>query len=365
MQGSAGLANAVLISTAAATKGINDAYKGMTGNKEENSLDDFYNGVLDNADELSNRASFNARVNSQIDDKLTRTIGGATSSVGNMMPSIASNFVVPGSGLSVLGIGAAGNSAQETLNEDRSNIGQAMLTGTLKGAVEVLTEKLTGGNILGKGNLDDVAINFIGNNVKNKIGQKILSKVYEYGGEMLEEQISDHAGYIIDKLINNKNIPDFKERWANFNETNKQTFLSTLMLNMLGLGGGTYNEVQEYLGEKNTQKYLNEAQKIINQENITDKIKNNIIEKATKMEEQTQQTISQENKTAQNGLLEQIKYNKIEQKVNEYIEGVKDNFYTDINIDSKIINQQGVAPINYKTQNEVTVFRKAKSICRW
>lgn len=59
---------------------------------------------------------------------------------------------------------------------------------------------------------------------------------------------------------------------------------------------------------------------------------------------------------------EQKTPNIINEKVNNYIENIRENFKTNINIDSKIIQENNTVPINYKIQNEVTIFKKAKNI---
>ena len=76
----------------------------------------------------------------------------------------------------------------------------------------------------------------------------------------------------------------------------------------------------------------------------------------------TQQIMQEQNNVAQNENVEQIQPTKIEEKVNSYIESVKDNFKTNIDIDSKIVQQNNKIPINYKTQTEATVFKRAKDM---
>lgn len=253
----------------------------VTGKKQQaqekdNEEDLWSNKVLDMADYLKEESQHYSKVGSMLENNITRDLGNVSNTIGNMAMSAISNIAIPSSGILETGISAGGNSAGETLNEDRSNLIQAIATGTAKGAVEGFTEKITGGNILGKGSLDDLAENIIGNKIKSKAGKKLASKMYEFGGEILEEQISNNAGYIIDKIINNKDLPDFQQWLNESNETTKSTFLTTLALNMLGMGGSTYNDSQSKSKDTQVQKYLNEAQKIIDNENIAENIKNNV-----------------------------------------------------------------------------------------
>lgn len=253
----------------------------VTGKKQQaqekdNEEELWSNKVLDMADYLKEESQHHSKVGSMLENNITRDLGNISNTVGNMAMSAISNIAIPGSGIMETGVSAGGNSAGETLNEDRSNLIQAIATGTAKGAVEGFTEKITGGNMLGKGSLDDLAENIIGNRIKSKAGKKIASKMYEFGGEILEEQISNNAGYVIDKIINNKDLPSF-EQWINeANETTKSTFLTTLALNMLGMGGSTYKDSKIDIKDEQAQKYLNEAQKIIDNENIAENIKNNV-----------------------------------------------------------------------------------------
>lgn len=253
----------------------------VTGKKQQaqekdNEEELWSNKVLDMADYLKEESQHHSKVGSMLENNITRDLGNISNTVGNMAMSAISNVAIPGSGIMETGVSAGGNSAGETLNEDRSNLIQAIATGTAKGAVEGFTEKITGGNMLGKGSLDDLAENIIGNRIKSKAGKKIASKMYEFGGEILEEQISNNAGYVIDKIINNKDLPSF-EQWINeANETTKSTFLTTLALNMLGMGGSTYKDSKIDIKDEQAQKYLNEAQKIIDNENIAENIKNNV-----------------------------------------------------------------------------------------
>ena len=250
------MGNAILLPIATALKNQSDVAKkfGWVDKNKENKLDEMANSLLDASDYITNRSSFYSKVNANINDELTRNVGNVTNVIGNMLPSIASNMVAPGSGLIVTGVSAGGNSAQETINNDRTNLNQALLTGTAKGTAEALTEKLTGGNILSKGSLDDFVGKTISSKVKSSIGKSIANKAYQFAGEMLEEQISDNAGYLIDKIINDKDLPDFEEWWNNAGETNKITFLSTLALNLVGLGGSNV----ENIGAK-TQQMVNEV----------------------------------------------------------------------------------------------------------
>lgn len=267
--GIAGIVNAGAILGAGQIKKYSDVSKklGITNKEDENFLDKISNKILDESKDMTNTAKTSEFINSNIINNKARTLGGVSNVLGNMAPSIASNILLPGSGLITTGVSAGGNSAQETLNRKKDNIDKAIVTGTLKGLVEAGTEKIAGGNILSKGSLDNIAGKAISTKVKSNVGKFIANKAYQFSGEMLEEQLSDNVGYIIDKVINGKDLPTFKEWWQNANETNKTTFLSTLALNLVGLGGG--NVAKEY--DKKMQTMVNDVTEIAKNDEVVQK----------------------------------------------------------------------------------------------
>ena len=272
------------------------------------------------------------QITSNIDNDIVKTASEVSGTIGGMVPSIISNIALPGSGVVTQGINVGAQEYQDTLNEDASNKLQATITGAAKGIVSGLIEKISGGNIIGKGSLDDSAAKFIESHFKGKVGQKLASKAYEMIGEIGEENLENQLGYIIDKIINNKELPNFQEWWSETKETTKGTFLTTLVLNALGLGGSTYNDVQDIKG----QKYLNEAKNIIRNElnnntniNIDEKTNllnnlnnvntlqdyNNYLKSNTYLQQnqvnkenniQTQQIIQEQNKMSKNQMSGQL-----------------------------------------------------------
>lgn len=270
-KGVTGIANSGLLPIARNAQKISDFGKKIGVLKDDNFLNESKSKILDVAEELSQKSSYRSKVNKDVNNNVVNMASNINNVIGNMVPSMVANFVAPGSGLALTGLSSGGNSAQETINEDRSNLSEAIKTGILKGAVEAGTEKLTGGNIIAKGSLDDLAGKFISEKVKSKVGKFIANKAYGFLGEMTEEQISDNAGYIIDKIINKKELPNFKEWWNNAGETNKITFLSTLALNLVGLGGSDVSK--EY--ESKINEVMNVAQKDPEIKKQIEKIKSN------------------------------------------------------------------------------------------
>lgn len=202
------------------------------------------NKLLDKAEDLDDRTAMHSKTVSQIENSKVKTAAGVSSSIGEMVPAMISNIIAPGSGIYASAVQNAGGSAMETLNSDRNNIDKAVRTGVLKGTASALTEKITGGNLIAKGGLDNAIGRAIKGNVKSKIGQNLLYKGYQILGEMGEEQLENEAGYIIDKVVNDKDMPDLKQRWEEATETAKMTGLTTIALNLVGLGGGSIDDVE-------------------------------------------------------------------------------------------------------------------------
>ena len=191
-----------------------------------------------------------------------QTLGDISRSLGNVAPTMALNAIMPGTGNVAMFMSSSGNASGEALLRE-NDIRKAKLAGDLKGAIEVGAEKLTGGiKFLPKGTLDNTAVNFISKNIKSKVGQKIASKGYEVGGEVLEEVLTDIGQNTVDKFMyqDDGKVVDFDQ----LKETAKITVLTTLALNALGLGGSTYKEVQQQNKTNEVNSRINEAQKVIN-----------------------------------------------------------------------------------------------------
>ena len=263
---------------------------------------------------------------SQIDNGAVRTAANVSGTIGSMTPSIAASMILPGTGRVLQGVQVGADSYQENLNDDGSNRLRSVLTGAAKGYTSYALEGLTGGNVLSSGSLDDWAVKTIASKTSNKSLQKLASMVYEVGGEVLEEEVENNVDYVIDKVINNKDLPDFKEWWNETSETAKQTILSTLALKVLGLGGNTYKDVQEYSQNAEMNKWISEAEKIIEKENLkidSEKLqqKNNINELLSQLAQNQQNTSTQQiaptiQNNVQNGISEQ-KNNLNDNAVNE------------------------------------------------
>lgn len=324
----AGIANVPIMLGAGVADGIEKIIPNVNS--------DIKNNLLNEANRIGNKFTKYTNANPYIENDVIKTTGSISNTIGNMVPSIVSNIFLPGSGAVAQGLSVGGKTAQDSVNNEKDNIGQSILKGAGYGTASGLIEKLTGGNVLGKGSLDDFATNFIGNKISSKLGQKIASKGYEFLGEELEEFLENQVDHAIDLAVEGKGVT--KEEWLNeFNETNKNTFLTTAVLNLLGLGGNTYQEIQNNPNiDTNTKQAVSDIAKAIKENNLGGKeqleqfINNKLENSNSSLQQQStqnqnilqsqpttiqneqinssmQQTIQPQNKTTQNGNMEQIR----------------------------------------------------------
>ena len=180
-------------------------------------------------------------------DAITTTANMAPSIIG----SVASNFIVPGSGAAVgsalLGGSAAGNAYQEALNEGYT-VDQARGYGILSGASEIIMERLLGGisayggNALGK---------FFTQNMKNAdTALKQIAK--KIGGSMLSEFSEEYLQEVL--------TPVFKNLTLGTDEEVKLVSAEALYAGFLGaITGGVMEGPQAIMKGRNATQLANNA----------------------------------------------------------------------------------------------------------
>ncbi len=333
---------------------------------------------------------------SKIDNGIVQTASGVSNTIGEMAPSMLVNVAAPGYGAVLNAVNVGSSGYLDTLNEDSSNKLQAVATGLPKALASYGIEKIIGGNFLSEGSLDDWAAEVIAkktagitNKTANKVAQKVASKIYEVGGEVFEEELENQVDYLIDATINDKGI-SLREWLDEQEETVKNTALTQLTLGLFGLGGDTYKKVKEYEANADTKTWINEAQKIIDKENLeinTDEIKKrelrNVVNKVDIKEDNevnnkssdlqqnttdnsikplTQQTTSQENKVAQNGNVEQMQTSNYNNS--DYFQTAKN-----YNLDTNNETIRGIYDVTFKRGVNVfwddTVFTNSKQNAKW
>ncbi len=268
-QSVAGLANVVTTLTAFGIKGLEGASRIVGLEEQANSLKDARNDVVNSGSNISEKANYERTVNSRVENDFVRTSGDVSNVISNMLSNTVIGYATGMSGTVVQGLSVGGSSAQEVLDENKDNIGQATLTGIAKGYVSYLTEKMFDANILTRGtrktSIQEGINRLISNRINSKLGKEFANRFVGIIGENIEELAEDNAGYLIDRLINNKDFPGFEEWWNNTTETAKTTTLSTMIMGLLGLGGESFSDIEM---DMETEYWVNQAQQIIEQEDL-------------------------------------------------------------------------------------------------
>lgn len=286
---------------------------------------------------------------SQINNKIVQGASRVSGTIGNMIPSIATGLMGGPAGL-VNAINVGGSSYMENLNEEQDNKLKSLLTGTVKGTLSYNIEKLAGGNFLGKGSLDDLAKMGI-SKVKSDIGKRIASKLYEVGGEIGEENLENITGYVVDKLINDKDI-SMEQFISDLKQTTGDTAVTTLVLSALGLGGDTYNQskINEVIDKSSLSNEQKSALKnVVEKDNASLEEVQVLIEKTSKNQSATmqnneilnnnQQVIQQAQQMAQNQNSQQI--SNVEQNVQKQVENQQNSVYNNVESEGVLYNENG------------------------
>lgn len=266
-----GLANLVTTGAALGIRGLEGTAKIFGLEEAGNALNSAYNKVVDTGSNINETANYERTVNSLIEDDTTKTLGDVTNVISNMGASSLIGLAIPAgiSGTAVQGLSVAGNSAQEVLDENEDNIGQATLTGLAKGYTSYFTERMFDANILTKGmkktSIQNSVDKLISSKLNSKLGKEIANRTVGILGENAEELVEDNVDNLIDKLINNKDMPGFKEWWNNTTETAKVTTISTLIMSLLGMGGESFHDKEVDI---EADYWIDQAQQLIEQEDM-------------------------------------------------------------------------------------------------
>lgn len=245
---------------------------------------------------VNDELNYENKVNANRENTVDKLIGNVGNTIGNMIPSIVVGQAT-GSAFSDVGgkIGSAisknaSNMAMatqvlgnETANTqlDGQDFNKSYVTGLAKSAVSFATEKLTGGDILSKGtSLDDMAKKYVVNKFKSDWGKRLATAGLNIAGEVTEENLENQLNYVVDKVINNKDMPDLKNWWNDASETTKTTFFTTALMQLVGLGGSSYKDYVDTDNmnkndTKNYQKAFDEVKKVVNNTNNTNDANSN------------------------------------------------------------------------------------------
>ena len=181
----------------------------------------------------------------------------------------ATSFLMGGAGgLAPLFTRASGGGMREAENEGASFNQQLLYGGTI-GAIEALTEKMTGGlaKVYGKGTADELVESIVKNLAKSETGMKVLLVAADVLGEGLEEIVSDIANPYAKLIFDGGDALKKKfGSWEGFKEAVSEEVYDGLVGALMGtLGGSTkvvagdYGKTSKRLGaESNFEQQLKE-----------------------------------------------------------------------------------------------------------
>lgn len=266
MSSVAGLANVLTTATALGAEGVK-RLAGLFGQDEAaNQIGNFYDNVVEAGSQISAKASHESNVTARLENTNIRTAGMVSNVISEMVTNSSIGFIIPGGntgrlGTAIQGLSVGGRSAQEVLDENKDNIGQATITGLAKGYVSYLTERMFDANILTKGqggSISNKVDDIIYNSIKSNFGKKFASKTVDILGENVEELVEDNIDNIIDRIINDKEFPTIQEWLDNTSETAKVTTISTIIMSLLGLGGTNFQGKEENVITRKVEQYIND-----------------------------------------------------------------------------------------------------------
>ena len=119
-----------------------------------------------------------------------RIASGLAFSTANMLPSIAANMVLPGSGTVAIGLSSGGNAYEEALLEGKTQ-NQALGYGILSGVSEAITEKLLGGIKAVGGGTTSKVLSKVSSNASNKIMNAVKKVSNSRFGSYLLDGLSE------------------------------------------------------------------------------------------------------------------------------------------------------------------------------
>ena len=154
--------------------------------------------------------------------KVARVALEVAQGVGDMLPSIAANYIIPGSGLTVMFAQAAAGATREAM-DNGADFDKAAVYGLAVGAVEVITEKISGGIPGTKSsgwldNLSDGLVNRITGDARAQACIKFIFDALEEGGEEFISEFADHA-------INQWTVKDDDRNWSEVSADAMYSFL--------------------------------------------------------------------------------------------------------------------------------------------
>lgn len=255
--------------------------------------------------------------------------------------------------LATMGISSFGSGVEQAYNQGATR-GEATGYGLLNSGIEVATEKMFSGvgGVLGKGELDDVIINGINQNIKNEVAQKLTSFGIKSLGEGTEEVLGDLLQPLAQKLTYASEedlLKLYKDQ--NYLEDFVSGALSAAIMQGSTIPINNQNQIQiknqvkEIVNENNANQVFNDILK--NNKNLSEWEVANIVNNALK--ETNQKPVDFSKNVVQNENLQETTSN-IPQSLQETEQNQVLSTKTTNNTNK--VENKTVAPINFDLQVE-------------
>jgi len=177
-----------------------NAYSGVSGVEQEAS-NTLTNTPMRNATDIGSDYAKQVEYDTRNASNFMRGVYDVAGGIGGMVPSIAANLLLPGSGLPVMFTYAAGAATEEALKSGADNA-TALMYGAAVGGIEVFTEKMFGGIPgLGKGGVDAAVTKAIQKYATDTSTQVAMTYLASALGEGFEEFFAEFADRWANELL--------------------------------------------------------------------------------------------------------------------------------------------------------------------
>ena len=292
--------------------------KGISPEEFTNTVKEIENIENERISQLGTGLRTASRWSRVIGNMIPSMLMGQGLAVGNTAEAVQRSASAISSFTSALNSGAS--TYNETLNEEQDNFLKAGLKAGLYGFATKKIEGITGGNIINKfGSLDDIATKGISKVAKNELQKKILSSVYGAFGETAEENLENWTDHLIDYAFGDAKDITAKSLLDEAKQTSIDTTAVNFIMQLLGMGGATYNDVKLYEAEQkiDSSNLLNENQKYamkeVLQENGNPNVVDYLLDRQLQKTQQNQATTMQNNEILQSNQQVMQQYNKTTQ----------------------------------------------------
>lgn len=319
---------------------------------------------------------------------VSRKLAELAPSIGNMAVGAAASAIAPSLGTTYFVTSAGGSYMQDALDRGMSRK-EAIKYGKIMGAMEGATEAISVGTLSKAGKGLKALIKGSGKEIikggTEEIAKNSLKNVLkDYGIGIAENAIQEAIIEPIQEVTAGQIGGKDKANWNDIGQRMLKSGIDGGLTSAI-LGGANLG-IESCIGvvekaqngrnvtEQELKNAVKDASKQLDVEKmVTDSVQQELTKyktssrvlQSTQNAQNTpsQQVVPMQQENAQNGISEQVvKRNIIDEKVNEYIKQNRNNFNSNINLSTDVVNKTNETPINYKVQNQGTIYKKAREL---